>query len=208
MSDQPIFQADFAGLNDLDLLKQARAGDNQAMEALLNRYKALVRQKASAMFMLGADSEDVIQEGMIGLFKAIRSYQTDQGASFSTFANRCISSQITDAVRQASRQKHRPLNESLSLQNLLSGEFKGSPTDVKDIPTQDHDPEQILLSHEETEQLQSFLQQQLSELEQQVIRLYLQGKSYREIADELNYTSKRVDNALSRIRQKLIKHRR
>lgn len=194
--------------HDQELLLKARSGDHQAMETLLNRYKLLVRQKASAMFMLGADSEDVIQEGMIGLFKAIRTYQADQGAAFATFANRCITSQITDAVRQASRQKHRPLNESLSLQNLLVHDLKDQLGEEREIPAPELDPEQVLLFEEENERLKDDLKQLLSEFEQQVIRLYLQGKRYREIADVLNCSSKRVDNALTRIRQKLIKNRR
>ena len=189
--------------DDLTLALKAKAGDNQAMEQLIDRYKALVRQKASAMYMLGADSDDVIQEGMIGLFKAIRDFQPDQGASFSTFANRCVASQITDAVRQASRQKHRPLNESISLQNLLSADGSERDSGEREIPATLENPEQTLLSREESDLLLEYLKQQLSDLEQQVIHLYLKGRSYREIAAELHCTPKRVDNALTRIRRKL-----
>lgn len=191
--------------DDLTLALLAKAGDNQAMEQLINRYKALVRQKASAMFMIGADSDDVIQEGMIGLFKAIRNFQPDQGASFSTFANICIGTQITDAVRQASRQKHRPLNESISLQNLLSPDDVEQSAGERDIPATQENPEQTLLSKEESELMLDYLKQQLSELEQQVIHLYLKGRSYREIAEQLHCTTKRVDNALTRTRRKLAK---
>ncbi|MDD2534794.1 MAG: sigma-70 family RNA polymerase sigma factor [Eubacteriales bacterium] len=190
-------------VDDLTLANMAKAGDNQAMEQLINRYKALVRQKASAMFMLGADGDDVIQEGMIGLFKAIRDFQPTQGVLFATFANRCVAAQIIDAVRQASRQKHRPLNESLSLQTLLGSDPLGLPTEDRDIAATDENPEQSLLSREESDRLHDYLKQELSELEQLVIRLYLKGHSYREIALALNCTTKRIDNALTRTRRKL-----
>ncbi len=189
--------------DDLTLAMKAKAGDNLAMEQLIDRYKALVRQKASAMFMLGADTDDVIQEGMIGLFKAIRDFQPDQGASFATFANRCVAAQITDAVRQASRQKHRPLNESISLQHLLSPDDSEQNRSDREIPATLDNPEQTLLSKEESDLLLGYLKQQLSDLEQQVLQLYLKGRSYREIATELHCTPKRVDNALARTRRKL-----
>lgn len=189
--------------DDLTLALKAKAGDNLAMEQLLDRYKGLVRQKASAMFMLGADTDDVIQEGMIGLFKAIRDFQPDQGASFATFANRCVAAQITDAVRQASRQKHRPLNESVSLQNLVSPDDAEQSRSDRDIPATVDNPEQSLMSREENDQLQSYLKAELSDLEQQVLQFYLRGRSYREIAAELHCTPKRVDNALTRTRRKL-----
>ncbi|NCA98644.1 MAG: sigma-70 family RNA polymerase sigma factor [Clostridia bacterium] len=197
------FPEDFETMDDQTLVAMARAGDNLPMEVLINRYKSLVRLKASALYMLGADSDDVIQEGMIGLFKAIRDYKPDQGASFATFANRCISAQITDAVRQASRQKHRPLNESISLQHLLYPEDTDRLAPVLDIPSPKDDPEQHLLSQEESDQLLEYLSMQLTELERQVIRLFMLGYSYRSIASELHCSPKRVDNALTRIRRKL-----
>jgi RNA polymerase sporulation-specific sigma factor len=189
--------------DDITLALKAQAGDNQAMEDLVNRYKSLVRQKASAMYILGADTDDVIQEGMIGLFKAIRDFQPTQGASFATFANRCISAQITDAVRQASRKKHQPLNESISLQQLLAPELLEHPAADRDIPASQEDPEQQLLSQEERRRLLTYLNEHLSELEQNVLQLFLQGESYRDIAAALHCTPKRVDNALTRIRRKL-----
>ena len=201
MQDHPAESLNSA--DDTSLARLAQSGDNHAMEALINRYKPLVRQKASVMFMLGADSEDVIQEGMIGLFKAVRDFKADQGATFSTFAHRCIAAQITDAVRQASRQKHRPLNESLSLQQLLGGEPAERALEPQDIPSPDQNPEQTLLSREEADRLHDYLQKELSELEQAVLRSYLIGQSYREIAEAQHCSTKRVDNALTRIRRKL-----
>jgi len=194
---------DFERMDDQTLVVMARAGDNQPMEILLNRYKVLVRQKASALYILGADSDDVIQEGMIGLFKAIRDFKPGQGASFATFANRCVSAQITDAVRQASSQKHRPLNESISLQNLLYPDDSDRQVLEHDIPSPKEDPEQHLLSQEESDRLLDYLNEQLTELERQVIRLFMLGHSYRSIASELHCSPKRVDNALTRIRRKL-----
>ena len=173
------------------------------MEQLLDRYKPLVRQKASAMFMVGADSDDVIQEGMIGLFKAIRDFQPDQGASFATFANRCISTQITDAVRTASRQKHKPLNDSVSLQRLPDAESGEAQAAEQVFLANQPSPEQTLLSKEEQEALQQYLQAQLSNLEQQVVELHLKGRTYKEIADALDCSTKRIDNALTRVRRKL-----
>lgn len=189
---------------DLALLHAAQTGDNQAMEILLSHYKGLVRHKAASMFIAGADAEDVIQEGMIGLFKAIRSYDPTLGVNFAAFASRCIAAQITDAVRQASRQKHRPLNESLSLQGLQQGAAEsGTPPGTLDWPDSDQDPEKLLLSREQAADFQTFIRQNLSSLEQQVLQLYLQGLPYQQIADHLDCSSKRVDNALHRARQKI-----
>ena len=194
---------------DLALLAAARIGDNQAMELLLSRYKGLVRHRAASMFMAGADSEDVIQEGMIGLFKAIRDYEPTHDASFATFASRCIMAQITDAVRQASRHKHRPLNESLSLQSLLQQQGETEHNSVPpDWPASDENPEQRLLSREQTAAFLDFLASHLSPLEQQVIRLHLQDLSYQQIAELLNCSTKRVDNALQRARQKIARFHR
>ncbi len=192
---------------DQALLAAAKAGDNQAMEMLLGRYKGLVRQKAASMYMAGADSEDVIQEGMIGLFKAIRDYQPDRDASFATFASLCVSAQITDAVRQASRHKHRLLNESLSLQSLQHqhGDIDQS-LPALEWPASDENPEQRLLSREREAAFIDFITNHLSPLERQVIRLYLQALTYHQIAELLHCSTKRVDNALQRARQKIARY--
>lgn len=205
----PDLQGNMNQKRDLELIARIRAGSNEAMEIILDCYKGLVRSKASAMFMAGADSEDVIQEGMIGLFKAIRSYEPERGLAFSSFAGYCIVSQITDAVRKASRKKHRPLNESLSLHApvILSDENELKWQDL--LAAQDHqDPEQRLLNLEKQKALQDFIQQQLSVFERQIILLYLQSLSYQQIAGFLNCPVKSVDNALGRVRRKMREYRR
>lgn len=195
-------------INDDELLAQAAGGDQQAIETLLIHYKDLVRRKASAMYMAGADAEDVIQEGMIGLFKAIRDYRPVYQVPFAAFASYCVMAQITDAVRQASRKKHRPLNDSLSLQSLIQTDeddglrlldlFKG---------TSNPDPEESLLNGENIADLQFFIQQELSPLEQQVVLMFIQKLSYQQIADCLGSSTKRVDNALRRARLKFQQYR-
>jgi RNA polymerase sporulation-specific sigma factor len=191
------------------LLQKAAEGDQQAIETLMSRYKYLVRQKASAMFIAGADNEDVIQEGMIGLYKAIRDFRPVHKVPFAAFASYCIMAQITDAVRQASRQKHRPLNNSLSLQSILQTGEEG------DLLLLDRltgltaaSPEESLLIREHLADLSYFVQNKLSTLERQVVLLFIQQLSYQQIADCLEITTKKVDNALSRVRQKLTNFRR
>ena len=194
--------------DDAALLEQAAHGDQQAIETLMIRYKDLVRRKASSMFMAGADSEDVIQEGMIGLFKAIRDYRPVHRVPFAAFASYCIMAQITDAVRQASRQKHRPLNNSLSLQSLIHTEDNGDLQLLElFIGSGGPDPEEVLLNRENMTDLQSFFLDELSQLEQQVVLLFIQQLSYRQIADCLGCSTKKIDNALSRARQKFLSYR-
>jgi len=194
---------------DLELIARIREGDNESMETILDCYKGLVRSKAAAMFMVGADSEDVIQEGMIGLFKAIRSYEPEKGLAFSSFAGYCVMAQITDAVRKASRQKHRPLNESLSLQ---AAAVQNSDSELKWqdlLASQDQqDPEQRLENLEKQQALQEFIQRQLSSFERQIVLLYLQSLSYQQIAGFLDCPLKSVDNALGRVRRKMREYRR
>jgi RNA polymerase sporulation-specific sigma factor len=202
-------EPDSSQLHDEILLQHAAQGDQQAIEILLNRYKNLVRRKASAMYMAGADSEDVIQEGMIGLFKAIRDYRPVHGVSFAAFASYCIMAQITDAVRQASRKKHQPLNASLSLQGLIQTEDEGEARLLDLFSDQSEpDPEETLLNLEKLADLQLFIQDQLSTLERQAVLLFIQKLSYQQIADCLGCSAKKVDNALSRARQKFLAYRR
>lgn len=195
--------------DDDALLALATQGDQQAIETLLIRYKDLVRRKASSMFMAGADAEDVIQEGMIGLFKAIRDYRPIHRVPFAAFASYCIMAQITDAVRQASRQKHRPLNNSLSLQSLIQTDDDNDLQLIElFIGSAGPDPEEALLNNENLTDLQTFFLEELSQLEQQAVLLFIQRLSYKQIADCLGCSSKKVDNALSRARQKFLAYRR
>ncbi len=195
--------------SDQELLDRVAENDSQAMELLLTRYKGLVRSKAAAMYMAGADAEDVIQEGMIGLFKAIRDYNPEHHVPFAAFAAYCIMAQITDAVRQASRKKHQLLNQSISLQSLTP-----MADSDNDLPMSDHlgtsaspDPEQELMNQENMADLTYFIQQNLSPLERQSVLLFLQDLSYMQIAGCLNIPVKTVDNALRRARKKFMAYR-
>lgn len=188
---------------DAELVDLAQAGDAIAMERLLNRYKALVRARSTEFFMAGADREDVIQEGMIGLFKAIRTYQPAHRLPFAAFAAACVQAQITDAVRRASRLKHGPLNQSLSLQ-ALNGSDQESGQSLLDviIDASRADPEQEVVSKEDSAAVQGFLERELTPLELKSILLLMQGKSYQQIAESLGVRPKSVDNALRRARRK------
>jgi RNA polymerase sporulation-specific sigma factor len=195
--------------DDSALLRLAATGDNQAMDQLLTRFKGLVRHKASAMYMAGADSEDVIQEGMIGLFKAIRTFQPEMKVPFAAFASACISSQITDAVRQASRKKHQLLNQSVSLQSLVGSSDPGEERPLADLldSATAPDPEQAFLNQESMADLRDFIQNHLSVLERQTVLLFIQNQTYQQIAGNLGVPAKTVDNALRRARRKFMLYR-
>jgi len=195
--------------SDQLLLNQAARGDSQAVDQLLTRYKGLVRQKASVMYMAGADAEDVIQEGMIGLYKAIRAYKPEKEVPFPSFAAYCIMSQITDAVRKAARLKHQMLTHSISLQSLARETEDGSTIPAAAfIPTRpEANPEQVLLNREELTDLMRFIQKELSQLERQSMLLFLQSLTYKQIAACLEVPQKTVDNALGRARRKFLQYR-
>ncbi len=190
------------------LLERAGQGDRQAVDQLLTRYKNLVRQKASLMAVAGADRDDVIQEGMIGLYRAIQTYQPEKKVPFQAFASVCILSQIIDAVRRASRNKHEILNRSLSLDRPLADADPASLTGL-DVVADRHgvNPEQVLLDQEGILDLASFIQVDLSQMERQSLLLFLQDLTYQQIADTLGVSPKTVDNALSRARQKIRRFR-
>ena len=173
----------FDGVSDEELIARLRAGETAIEDYLMEKYKGLVRQKARAMFLIGGDTDDLIQEGMIGLFKAVRDFQTDKEASFATFARVCIDRQIYSAIQNSNRQKHQPLNSYLSL-NL-------------------ENPESIIIDQETTEDLRKRISDYLSPMENKVLDLYLKGKGYVEIGGILNKSPKSVDNALQRIRSKI-----
>lgn len=195
------------GIEETRLLDRAAGGDQQAIETLLIRYKDLVRRKASVMYMAGADAEDVIQEGMIGLYKAIRDFKPAYKVPFQAFASYCVMAQITDAVRQASRKKHQPLNESLSLQSLIQAEDDELRLLDLFADANDPDPEQMLLHRENLAELQQFIQYELSPMEQQAVLLFIQQLTYQQIADYLGCSPKKIDNALSRARKKFARYR-
>ncbi len=196
--------------SDIELVKIAQQGDDKALEALLGRYKNLVRAKARSYFLVGADTEDIIQEGMIGLYKAIRDYSADTNvenqrkASFSSFADMCVTRQIITAIKAATRQKHIPLNSYISLSQPVF-ENDSEQTYEETLPGSiKFDPENIYIGRESYLDLMEKINKSLSKLEMSVFREYMSGKSYIEIAETLEKPVKSVDNALQRIKGKLV----
>lgn len=196
---------------DAALLVAARAGDEAALTALLTRYRAFARAKARSYFLVGADREDVVQEGMIGLYKAIRDFDPSQQTSFRGFAEVCVTRQILTAVKSATRHKHGPLNDYVSLERPVGeeGEDPGERTlsDVLAVRAVS-DPADLVISAERVRALQAHVDEVLSDLETEVLRLYVEGRSYQEIAETLQRHVKTIDNALQRIKKKLEGHLR
>jgi len=190
---------------DEDVVQWAKGGNEVATEFLINKYKNFVRVKAKSYFLVGADREDIIQEGMIGLYKAIRDFRADKLASFRAFAELCITRQIITAIKTATRQKHIPLNSYISLNKPIYDE--DSDRTMLDIisGTKITDPQEVFISHELSDDLREKIQENLSELESQVLLSYLEGKSYQEMAKELNRHVKSIDNALQRVKRKIEK---
>jgi len=190
---------------DEDLVEDVRLGDNNALEFLINKYKSFVRAKARTYFLIGADREDIIQEGMIGLYKAIRDFRGDKLSSFRAFAELCITRQIITAIKTATRQKHIPLNSYVSLNKPIFDEE--SDRTLMDVIGEEKisDPEEMIINREEFAGIEEKMSEILSSLEWEVLSLYLQGKSYQEIAEELDRHVKSIDNALQRVKRKLEK---
>jgi len=191
---------------DEELVEDARSGNTTALEYLINKYKSFVRAKARTYFLIGADREDIIQEGMIGLYKAIRDFREDKLSSFRAFAELCITRQIITAIKTATRQKHIPLNSYVSLNKPIFDEE--SDRTLMDIISEESisDPEEMIINREEFAGIEIKMGEILSNLEMEVLSLYLQGKSYQEISEELNRHVKSIDNALQRVKRKLEKH--
>ncbi len=195
----------FTGKKDEDIVAMAKTGNNRALEYLLCKYQNFVKAKAKSYFLIGADKEDIYQEGMIGLFKAIRDFKDDKLASFKVFAELCITRQIITAVKTATRQKHIPLNTYISLNKPIYDEE--SDRTLLDILSgiRVSDPEELIIDREEMENIESKIQEVLSGLEMEVLNSYLDGKSYQEIASDLDRQAKSIDNALQRVKRKLEK---
>ena len=190
-------------LLDEDLVLSARAGEVEAVEYLMNKYKNFVRAKARSYFLVGADREDIIQEGMIGLYKAIRDYRSDKLSSFRAFAELCITRQIITAIKTATRQKHIPLNSYVSLNKpIYDDESERTLLDVISERSTIN-PEDLIIGREEMGSIEGKLGEVLSELEWEVLTAYLEGQSYQEMAADLNRHIKSVDNALQRVKRKL-----
>lgn len=186
-----------------EVVALARDGDDKASEYLIKKYKNFVRAKARSYFLIGADREDIIQEGMIGLFKAIRDFRSGKISSFRAFAELCITRQIITAIKTATRQKHIPLNSYVSLNKPIYDEE--SERTLMDVLAGARvlDPEELIISREEVHSIETKIGEVLSDLEQEVLSDYLQGKSYQEIAEHLDRHVKSIDNALQRVKRKL-----
>ncbi|HCG98311.1 MAG: RNA polymerase factor sigma-70 [Candidatus Aquicultor primus] len=199
----------FETLSDPQLVVTAREGNDAALEHLLHKYKNFVKIKARAYFLIGADWDDLVQEGMIGLYKAIRDYRDDRQASFRAFAELCITRQIITAIKTATRQKHIPLNSYVSLNRPVYFEDESDRL-LADLLCGEEitDPIDLIISGEEMQSMRSSFSKILSELEAKVLKLYIDGRSYQEIADDLDRHVKSIDNALQRIKRKIELHLR
>lgn len=198
-----ITNADFEKMEDEYLVEYVREGDSNALEYLINKYKNFVRAKARSYFLIGADHEDIVQEGMIGLYKAIRDFKGDKLSSFKAFAELCITRQIITAIKTATRQKHIPLNSYVSLDRPIYDEE--SDRTLLDVicGTRVTDPEELLINQEEFDDIELKMGEILSDLERKVLMLYLDGRTYQEISVDLNRHVKSIDNALQRVKRKL-----
>jgi RNA polymerase sporulation-specific sigma factor len=196
-------KVNYDDLVDEAVVELARKGDFEALEYMIHKYKNFVRAKARSYFLVGADREDIVQEGMIGLYKAVRDYKEDKLSTFKAFAELCITRQIITAIKTATRQKHIPLNSYVSLDKpIFDDESDRTLLDVIS-ETKLMDPEHLLISREEFADIEGKMEEILSDLERKVLSLYLDGRSYQEISVELNRHVKSIDNALQRVKRKL-----
>lgn len=204
--------SDYEQLSDEELIARLRDGESKIVDYLMDKYKGLVRKNAHSMFIIGADKDDLIQEGMIGLFKAIRDYDYGYGASFMTFADICVTRQMYNAVEAGSRKKHGPLNSYVSLSESesfseLDADSENGGKSVMDalLLLSDKSPEELIIDKENTQSLEKKINEALSDFERQVLNLHLTGLGYVEIARILGKDEKSADNALSRIKTKVKK---
>jgi RNA polymerase sporulation-specific sigma factor len=190
-------------LEDEELVELVHSGDSEALDYLIQKYRNFVRAKARSYFLIGADKEDIVQEGMIGLYKAIRDFREDKLTSFKAFAELCITRQIITAIKTATRQKHIPLNSYVSLDKPIYDEE--SDRTLMDVLSGAKvlDPEELFINQEEFDHIEVKMKELLSDLERKVLALYLDGQSYQEISEELNRHVKSIDNALQRVKRKL-----
>ena len=201
-----MYTQDYSNMADEQVVALAQDSDEQALEYLLNKYKNFVRTKARSYFLIGADHEDIVQEGMIGLYKAIRDYKEEKLSSFRAFAELCITRQIITAIKTATRQKHIPLNSYISLNKPIYEE--DSDRTLLDVITEEgiSNPEEMMIDREDLSFIEGRIGQMMSDLEKEVLILYMEGKSYVQIAEEMGRHVKSIDNALQRIKRKLLKY--
>jgi len=201
-----INSKNWSELEDEKVVEFVQRGNVQALDFLINKYRSFVRAKARTYFLIGADREDIVQEGMIGLYKAIRDFQQDKLSSFRAFAELCVTRQIITAIKTATRQKHIPLNSYVSLDKPIYDE-ESDRTLLDVIAEHDTtDPEKLLINQEKYGDMEFKMQELLSELEREVLKLYLDGRTYQEISELLNRHVKSIDNALQRVKRKLERH--
>lgn len=195
---------EYNNISDEELIVRLRDGENQITDYIIEKYKDLVRQKTKSMYILGADHDDLLQEGMIGLFKAIRDYDAGRDASFYTFADLCITRQVYTAIRASNRKKHSFLNTYVSLYEKKDGMGDESLELIQALVSNDaKNPEEMVIDQENLESLENCIEQELSSFEMQVLELYLTGMSYTEIARVLGKTDKATDNAMHRVKTKI-----
>ncbi len=195
--------SEFSGLKDEEIISLVRTGDLMAQEYVMNKYKTLVKSRARAYFLIGADREDIIQEGMIGLYKAVRDYQSDKNASFKSFAELCINRQMITAIKTAGRQKHIPLNSSLSLNRPVFDEQEDQTYMDLLESIEVTSPEALFIGQEDKNFIEEHIATALSKFENKVLSLYLQGRTYAEIAMITEKPEKSIDNALQRVKKKI-----
>ncbi|MEC5260707.1 RNA polymerase sporulation sigma factor SigH [Bacillus amyloliquefaciens] len=196
----------FCQLEDEQVIEKVHVGDSDALDYLITKYRNFVRAKARSYFLIGADREDIVQEGMIGLYKSIRDFREDKLTSFKAFAELCITRQIITAIKAATRQKHIPLNSYVSLDKPIFDEE--SDRTLLDVISgaKTLNPEEMIINQEEFDDIEMKMGELLSDLERKVLVLYLDGRSYQEISDDLNRHVKSIDNALQRVKRKLEKY--
>ena len=195
----------YENISDEQLIRRLREGETAIMDYIVSKYKYLVIRAAKAIYLIGGENDDLIQEGMIGLFKAVRDFDTNQETSFYSFAELCISRQMYTAIKLSQRQKHMPLNSYVSLYDIKKSDYddKQSPLiEQLEIETNSN-PEELFLDKERMQMLVEELNERLSDMERRVLHLHLQGEDYRSIAELLDKSPKSIDNALQRIRQKM-----
>ena len=194
-------------LPDIELAARFQAGDRLALEALIDRYRRFARAKSRGYFLVGGDADDIEQEALIGLYKAARDFRPEHQASFRAFAELCITRQIITAIKTATRQKHQPLNQYVSISGVRGGDEPGERSVEELLPVnQGSDPADKVVSGERMQAIRTSMTEVLSGLEVDVLKLYVEGKSYQEIGDQLGRHVKSIDNALQRIKRKLDTH--
>ncbi len=203
VTDEMVVTDKYEGLSDEDIIDLARNGDKYAIDHIIDKYKNLVRTRARTYFLIGADKEDIVQEGMIGLYKAARDFKREKHAYFKAFADLCITRQIITAIKSATRQKHIPLNSYISLNKPFFEENEQTLLDTIGQKTSTN-PEEIVISKEHFNSVEEKMFKVLSKFERKVLSLYLDGKGYTEIAKQLGKSEKSIDNALQRIKRKVM----